>query len=223
MEFILNYETLVTKLKKEFERSDNDFLEQIPFFILMAQRILSLKCKTLGFLDYADGDLQTNVSSYTYPPNWRNTASISFGSGDVYENYNILEKRSEEFCLYYIQDTATQGTPKYYADTKYGYFLIAPRPDQTYRFRLKFYKTMEPISETDSTNWLTNYAPDLLWVACKIQAALYLQNQPLVAQYTADLNDLLSGYQMEDAFRAVDQTSVTSKPSIPAMPQGAPQ
>lgn len=209
---------MVEKLQKEFERSDDDFLEQIPFFILMAQRILSVKGKTLGFMQTSDSNFIVNQSNYSYPADWRNTISLSFGTGDDYSQFNILEKRTEDFCLYYIQDTAETGTPKYYADTQYGNFIVAPRPDNTYGFRLKYYKTMEPISEENSTNWLTNYAPDLLWVACKIQAALYLQNQALVGQYTADLNDLLISYQNEDISRQTDRTASLSRAPVVAMP-----
>lgn len=99
------------------------------------------------------------------------------------ETRTPLYPRSYEYCNSYWEDRTETDQPKFYADYQYQNFLIVPTPDIDYPFELVYFQRLEPLSETNPTNWLTDYARDLLLYACLLETAPYLKDDPRISTW----------------------------------------
>lgn len=54
-----------------------------------------------------------------------------------------------------------------------GYFYVGGKPEGTYSVGGVYYKTFTPLSDADPSNWLTDYAADLLLAACMKHTTFY--------------------------------------------------
>jgi len=91
------------------------------------------------------------------------------------ERVSILP-RSYEFCNNYWPNRTSTGAPKFYADYDYENWLIVPTPDIAYPFEVVYFEKPMPLSSTNQTNWLTDYARDLLLYASLLETASYLKD-----------------------------------------------
>jgi len=180
MAYILTYNNLVELLESYLERTDTTLVERIPTFILLAQIRISREIKQLGTRRVLSSTFSGGTSVIQKPNDWRETISINYGyttsaSGASTTSYTLLP-RPYEYCRnYWPNPQETSSTVKYYADYNYDYWLVAPTPDSSYGFEVLYYATLKPIDATTQTNWLTEYAPDLLLYAGLLEAAPFLK------------------------------------------------
>lgn len=105
-----------------------------------------------------------------------------------------LHKRSRAFVESMNQDQTT-GVPQYYADYSETQWFAAPIPDAIYSVIV--HGAFRPGSivdgADDGTTWLSTRVPDVLALACDIEAASFLKNYTRKAdaeqEYTAKLDD----------------------------------
>lgn len=107
-------------------------------------------------------------------------AATGIVSGEL-ENRTPLLPRSYEYIASYWPDRTQVGTPRFYADYNYGNIIIAPTPEITNPFEMVYFEKPAPLSETNQTNWFTDYARDLLLYACLLETAPYLKNDSRAA------------------------------------------
>jgi hypothetical protein len=69
----------------------------------------------------------------------------------------------------------TSGTPKFYAITA-GEIEVYPVPDGTYDAELYYYKRIDALSDSNTTNWLLTYFPDAYLYGALIHSAPYLKD-----------------------------------------------
>lgn len=180
MAYILTYDNLVDALEVYLERTDSTLIDKIPLFILLAQTRISREIKQLGTRRVLTSTFSGGSSVIQKPNDWRETISVNYGyttgaSGASVTSYTLLP-RSYEYCRnYWPEATQTSSNVKYYSDYNYNYWLVAPTPDSSYRFEVIYYCTIKPIDENNQTNWLTQYAPDLLLYACLLETAPFLK------------------------------------------------
>lgn len=117
-----------------------------------------------------------------------------------------LYPRSYEFCNDYWPDRTQTGDPKFYADYDYGHWFIVPTPTITNPFEVVYYQRPEPLSDTNQTNWFTEYAPDLLFYACLLESMVYLKNDQRVSVWKDYYTQAASAIKMEDSKRKFDAT-----------------
>jgi len=99
------------------------------------------------------------------------------------ENRTTILPRSLEYCNEYWPDRTQTGEPKFYADYDYSNWLVVPTPQIAYPFEIIYFQQPEYLSETNQTNWLTQYAPDLLLYACLLESAPYLKDDARIAMW----------------------------------------
>lgn len=92
------------------------------------------------------------------------------------ESRKPLFPRSYEYCNEYWEDRTQTEEPKFYADYNYQNWLIVPTPKISYPYEIVYFERPEPLSAINQTNWLTDYARDLLLYACLLETAPYLKN-----------------------------------------------
>lgn len=209
----MTFETLKQDVRRYLERgatyaSDPVVYEQIPRLINLAERRISRELKIQGFIAAVTDTLNVGQSVYPKPDRWRDTVSINIGTGATLANRTPLFARDYEYCRSYWPNESQTDTPQFYADYNYENWLIAPTPDQAYPIEVLYYELPALLDDSIQTNWLTEYAPQLLLYGTLLEATPFLKNDERIAtwqQYYDRAAAMLNG---EDLAKILDRSAV---------------
>lgn len=201
----VTYDSLKSDIETYADRHDTEFVSQIPRFIMMCENRLASELRGLGFLRYVSSSLTAHNPTLVKPTRWRETASFSL---TIAGKQNYVFPRSYAYCNQYHTEVSTEGQPLFYADYDYEHFYIAPTPDQAYTFELAYFERPEPLSDTNQTNWTTQYFPQLIIYGSLLEAAPYLSNPEKMQVYQTLYDRAVQSFTKEQSLRATD-SSVT--------------
>ena len=136
--------------------------------------------------EYATANLNIN-SPYLQLPNATSTSGLTstrraiivrsflvYDSTQSPTTKEYLDKRDTSFIFEYNSTGAT-GVPKYYANWKETTLIMAPTPNAQYQVQLSYIYTPDHLSSTNTTTYLSDNVPDLLFYATMMQAYEFLK------------------------------------------------
>ena len=208
----MTFDTLKQDVQRYLERgatlaSDAVVYEQIPRLINLAERRIARELKVQGFIAVVSDTMVPGQSVYAKPDRWRDTISINVGTGTSNANRTFIFSRVYEYLRSYWPNESATATPLFYADYDYTHWLIAPTPDQAYPFEVLYYELPPLLDDTIQTNWLTEYAPQLLLYGALLEATPFLKNDERIAtwqQYYDRAAAMLNG---EDLAKILDRSA----------------
>lgn len=204
----MTYTTLIQDIKRYLERGnaeDVDVNIQIPRSIMLAENRLAVELKTLAGIRYVNTTLVANQYHMIKPDRWRDTVSFSYLSPDGERKYMFL--RNYEFVRSYWPDgTLTDPNPVYYADYDFNHFLIAPTPSVDLSAELAYFQKIQPLDETNQTNWFTENAPQILLYAALYELMVFLKDDDRIQSIQLYYDRALQSLMGEDSSRMVDRT-----------------
>ncbi len=203
----MTYNSLTAQILDYLNRSDADTIAEVPNFIYQAENRIARESKNIGLETYVVTILIPGTSVYQKPGRWRRTLSLNYGSGVGFNTRNQLFLRSYEYCRSYWPTSTLTAPPLYYADYGYTNWLIAPTPDLAYPMEISYLELPLPLTPSNQTNWLTNYAPDVLLYACLLEAVPFLKDMELVPVWTSYYDRALASLNSQDDQRVVDRAS----------------
>lgn len=208
----MTFETLKQDVQRYLERgatlaSDPIVYEQIPRLINLAERRIARELKIQGFIAVVTDTMVPGQSVYAKPDRWRDTVSINIGTGAGLANRQTLYTRDYEYLRSYWPDESQTDTPIFYSDYNYDNWLVAPTPDQAYPFEVLYYELPPLLDDSIQTNWLTEYAPQLLLYGTLLEATPFLKNDERIGtwqQYYDRAAAMLNG---EDLAKILDRAA----------------
>lgn len=209
MSYVMSYDSLLQDLRRYLERgftaeSDQIVYEQLPRLITLGERRIARELKIQGFINAVSTPLQSGVAVYMKPDRWRDTVSMTIAGRPIFA-------RSYEFCRNYWPDEAQTGTPAYYADYDYQHWLLTPTPDSNATLEILYYEQPPLLGQDFQTNWLTEYAPDLLLYASLLEAAPFLKNDERIPTWQAMYDRAARALSGEDLGRITDRSANRSE------------
>lgn len=203
------YNDLVTQLEATLDRDDDEFTDQIPNFVQQAQIMIARDSKFLGFLvSLTSNFTMGNLGRVQKPTGWRQTVSFNYGSGATNDTRTPLKLRTYEYCIGYWPDpsvTDSTNPPLYYCEWQSDWWQVAPTPDQAYPFEVLAYMTPTQLTASNTTNWLTDYAPDILLYASLLQAAPFLKNDTRLKTWQVMYGQAVQSQKVEYDRQVVDR------------------
>ena len=115
----------------------------------------------------------------------------------------FLEERKDEYIEDYWTSTTT-GTPKYYAlhtaTTSGTTFLLAPIPNTTFAYTLKYTRIPTRLSSSNTSTYVSVNHPDILIKASLYEASVFLNREAqarteLRGDYEAEVRKLVAEVQ----------------------------
>lgn len=203
----MTYNSLVSQTLDYLDRTDADTANAIPNFIYQAEQRIARESKNIGFVQYVTGNFTIATSVYPKPARWRRNISFNYGTGTGNNTRTPIYLQTYEYLRNYWPDPTLTAPPLFYADYGYPTFLIAPTPDQTYPFEYSYLELPEPLSSSNQTNWLTNYAPDVLLYATLLEAIPFLKNDERVPVWQDKYSTAIASLNSQDDQRVVDRQS----------------
>jgi len=202
--FVLTYDSLTSTVLQYLERKDAAVVAQIPTFITMCEFEIAENIKTLGQLTVANATMEIGNPVLAKPARWRKTVSMSVNNGTSMQPIFL---RKFEYLKNYAPNPSVKNTPVYYADTDYEHWYLAPTPDVAYEFEVLYYERIAPLSSTNQTNWLTQYAPNAMLYGTLLQAMTFLKNDNRVI-FQQKFDAALASLKTEDISRVGDRQAV---------------
>jgi len=203
----MTYSSLFNQVLSYLDRTDIDTTNQVANFIFQAQQRIARDTKTLGLEVYATGLLTPGVAVYAKPANWRRNITFNVGTGSTNNARSPVLLRSYEFLINYWPNRTLTATPLYYCDYGYSNYLLAPTPDAAYPFEFSFLELPTPITPLNQTNWLTNFAPDVLLYATLLEATPYLKDDERLGMWEDQYKKRIDSLNGQDDQRVYDRQS----------------
>jgi hypothetical protein len=200
----MTYDSLTTTVLQYLERSDPAVVAAIPTFITLCEFEIAQEIKTLGQLTVANSTVTPDNPVLAKPARWRKTVSMSINNG---ANMQPVFLRKFEYLKNYWPDATQTDVPKYYSDTDYEHWYLAPTPDQAYTFEVLYYERIAPLSSTNQTNWLTQYAPNAMLYGTLLQAMPFLKNDSR-AIFQQKYTEAITALKSEDVARVGDRQAI---------------
>jgi hypothetical protein len=206
------FTTLKEDIRRYLERgftlaSDQIVYEQIPRLINLAERRIARELKVEGLINVVTSTMQAGLAVYPKPDRWRTTVSFNFGSGALNNEYNQLFPRSYEYVRSYWPNREETGVPLFYAEYDYNNWIVAPTPDQAYPFEVLVYQLLPLLDETNQSNWLTEYAPQVLLYASLLEATPFLKNDERIPVWQQMYDRSAQALNGEDLSKILDRSA----------------
>jgi hypothetical protein len=210
---VLTFTSLRQDVERYLERgatyaSDPVVYEQIPRLINLAERRIARELKVQGFINVVTGTLLAGQSVYAKPDRWRDTVSMNIGTGASGNTRKQLFTRDYEYMRRYWPDATQTSQPCFYGDYDYTHWLVAPTPDLPYSFEVLYYELPPLLSDDVQTNWLTEYAPQLLLYGTLLEATPFLKNDERIGTWQAYYDRAAQMLNGEDLAKILDRNSV---------------
>ena len=205
-----------TTLKQDVERylergatlaSDPVVYEQIPRLINLAERRIARELKVQGFINVVTGTMNAGQSVYDKPDRWRDTVSMNIGTGTGNNTRKQVFARGYEYMRRYWPDATQTDVPCFYSDYDYSHWLVAPTPDQAYPFEVLYYELPPLLDDEVQTNWLTEYAPQLLLYGTLLEATPFLKNDERIQTWQTYYDRAAQMLNGEDLAKILDRNT----------------
>ena len=169
----ISYSDFLTQVRNYTEVDSNVLSDTI-----IGQFIRNTELNVAGAVDYDDtrkyatSSFTANKRYLVTPADFLVIRSLQvFADTSITSARTFLEKRDTSFISEF-NGSNTTGLPKYYANWDDASIVVAPTPDQAYKFRIHF-NIMPALLENNDTNYISmNFSNGLLY--CCLSEALVL-------------------------------------------------
>lgn len=209
MAYTMTYSSLLEDLRAYLERgnteqSDKIVFKQLPRLIAMAERRIATELKLQGFINVVRTNLVGPIPTLQKPDRWRETISIRHEGKPIFA-------RSYEYLRGYWPDETVTGTPEFYADYDYEHWLFAPTPASG-TLEISYYELPQPLDDTNQSNFLTKFAPNMLLYAALLEATPFLKNDTRIPTWQAMYDRAAQSAEGQDLKKVLDRAATRTEP-----------
>lgn len=209
MAYSMTYSSLLEDIRRYLERgfteeSDPIVFDQLPRLITLAERRCARDLKIQGFIRAVQTPLQPGLPVYLKPDRWRDTVSMSVDNKPIHA-------RSYEYLRNYWPNEAQTDVPEFYADYDFQHWLIVPTPNVAQTLEILYYEQPALLGEDLQTNWLTDFAPDMLLYASLLEATPFLKKDERIPTWQALYDRAAQSVNNEDMKRISDRSANRSE------------
>jgi hypothetical protein len=209
MSYSMTYDSLLVDVRRYLERgftqeSDQIVYDQLPRLVTLGERRIARELKIEGFIRAITTPLSTGVAVYLKPDRWRDTVSMTV------DNVPIFARSYEYIRNYWPVETQT-GTPAYYADYDFQHWIITPTPASAQTLEILYYEQPRFLGDDFQTNWLTEYAPDVLLYATLLEATPFLKSDERIQTWQGMYDRAAQALNGEDLKRIMDRSANRSE------------
>ena len=171
----MTYTSLKTDIQTWAENTGTDFTNQLDTFIDNTQQKLSREIDPVGFNQNVQSSTAVGDRFITLPsaiePMLLNYVNII-----VNDDRKFLEIKPLEYIQEYWPDSSLKDEPRYFTNFDDNTLYVAPTPDAVYTIELGYQGRINPLSNTNTTNWYTDNASDALLYGSLTEANLFTKN-----------------------------------------------
>ena len=187
---ITSYSELQDVIKRRIKRGD-DLDDYIPDYIRLAEARIYRELRVRAMETALSGTIASGVIAVPSGYVELKHARISGNSPSP------LTRKSDEWIYANYPTRSADGQPKFIA-REASNFIFGPYPDSTYTVSGIYYKRLDALSDSNTSNWLITDAPDLILWASLVEANVDLHNDERAAMWEQRYQDAKAAVQLED-------------------------
>jgi hypothetical protein len=186
----------------------DDLTAIIPSFITIAEAKFNRKLRTRQMIKRANG--QIDSAFFAYPSDWLQAKEFQLNTNPIVRLQFVTEAYGDELKA---NRYVSIGQPAYYTITGTQLEFI-PAPDATYSAELTYYAKIPALSDSNTSNWLLAYAPDLYLYGALLEAAPYLKDDERLAVWSQMYINSLGDIEVADQRASVSSTPLVRARSL---------
>jgi hypothetical protein len=187
----------------------DDLTSVIPTFIKLAESKFNRKLRVRQMVKRAQATIETTF--FAPPGDWLESKEFQLNTNPITKLEFITESYANSLRA---GRYSAAGKPQYY--TVVGSQLeFIPTPDTEYEGELTYYAKIPALSDSNTSNWLLTYAPDLYLYGALIEAEPYLKNDERVGLWGELYLRVVADIEVAD-----ERASVASTPLVRARSLG---
>ena len=171
----MTYSSLTQDLKDWMENDGTEFSNETDNFIGLAEQRIVRDIDPQAFTTSAYSSFNVSDRFVTKPTDALIIRHLLYLDSDSKRNF--LEKKTDEFIYDYWPTSATTGTPKYWTDYNDTELLVAPTPSAALTIEMSYVQRLDTLSSSNTTNWLTINAQELLLFGSLMEACTFSKNR----------------------------------------------
>lgn len=199
----MTYAELKTNIANYLNRSD--LTSYIDTFIDSTEAELNRRLRTKEMIKRATA---TADSQYlTVPTDWQEAINIEITSN----NFSPLFQQSiESLDVYRKSNNNAVGQPVYYAMVDDS-IELAPTPDSSYTLQLTYYGKIDPLSDSNTSNFVSNDHPDVYLYGSLKHASIFLMEDERIPLFTTQFEKALEEIRLEQEKAAFGKGSLMQR------------
>lgn len=190
MAFGDSYTQIKTDIADWLNRSD--LSTQVDYFLLGGQNRMYRDLRIRAMETSLSGTISSGVVAL--PSDYIALKHSYLSSTDP---YTPLTRKSPQWIYEHYPTRAADGKPLYIA-REGSNFIFGPYPDSGYTVAGIYYARLAALSGTNTTNWFTANAPELLLFASLTMAEPYLKNDPRLDLWESEYQKIVAAIQKEE-------------------------
>lgn len=190
------YSSLKTAIQDYTENTETTFVTHMDDFIKLSEERILKNVQLQLFRKNVTGTMSSSNQYLAAPSDFLAPFSLSITSSSV---KSFLQYKDVNFVQSFNPNSATTGTPRYYALFDITNFIIGPTPDSGYTTEMHyFYRPASLTAAGDSgTTWLSENATLALLYGCLTEAYTYMKGeQDLMAEYEKRFGEAMVALKM---------------------------
>ena len=185
----MTYSELKTNIANYLNRSD--LTDQMDMFIDNVEGEVNRRVRRKEMIKRATATADAQYLSL--PNDWLEAINVEITSNNFSP---ILQQSIESLDIYRKSINNKTGQPVYFAfvdDT----MELAPTPDASYTLQLTYYGKIDALSDSNTSNFLSNNHPDVYLYGALKHASIYLMEDERVAMFSQLFEEALEELKME--------------------------
>ena len=185
----MTYDELKTNIANFLNRSD--LTDQLDFFIDATEAEFNRRLRTKDMIKRATATADAQYMSL--PTDWLEAINVEITSNDFRP---LFQQSIESLDVYRKSNNNVTGQPIYYALVD-NTLELAPTPDTSYTLQLTYYGTIDALSDSNTSNFISNSYPDAYLYGALKHASIYLMEDDRVALFTQQFEKALEEMRLE--------------------------
>lgn len=196
---ITTYATLKSAIADWLLR--DDLTAVIPSFISLAEAKFNRRIRDYRMMKRATANIDSGYSAV--PADWLQNVRFQLNTTPITTlEYVTPDQAAEEQTVY-----VGAGKAKFFTMINKQFQLI-PAPDGVVEGELTYYAKIPALSDSATSNWLLEVAPDVYLYGALMEAAPYLDDQEKLATWGGLLEQAMEAIRIEQSRAAVGSSSI---------------
>lgn len=186
----------------------DDLTSVVPGFIALAEAKFNRKIRARQMIKRATATIDSQY--FAYPADWLEAKEFILNTNPI--TYMEFVSEAQANALKATTIVAPQK-PKYYTIIGSQIEVIGA-PDTSYTGQLTYYAKIPALSDSNTSNWLLAYAPDLYLYGALLESAPYLKDDERLAVWGQMYNDSKADIELADQRATVSSTPIVRARSL---------
>jgi hypothetical protein len=186
----------------------DDLTSVIPSFITLAEAKFNRKLRVRQMVKRATATVDTQY--FAFPTDWLQAKQFVLNTNPITYLEYVTNFQGDELRATTV---IAVGKPQYYTFVG-SQIEVIPTPDTGYTGELTYYGKIPALSDSNTSNWLLAYAPDLYLYGALLEASPYLKDDERLAVWGNLYISSIGDIEIADQRASVGSTPIVRARSL---------